>query len=179
MRLKREEFKALVRPTVVITTISKNGIPNAAPFSWTSPIAAKPPLFGFSCNLKHETWRNIRSNREFVANLVGEDFGPLMHILEQDFPYEVNEIEKANLTEMRSSKIKPPRIKEAFAWLKCRMEKHYRIADHVWIAGKISTSEIKDDYIEEVINVRKAKPLNHVYGEYFVAEMEKRKFKRA
>ena len=180
MRLKKDEFyKVLVRPTVVITTISKNGISNAAPFSWTSPITTKPPLFGFSCNLEHDTWRNIRGNGEFVVNLVGEDFGPLMHILEKDFPYEVNEIEKANLTEMRSVKIKPPRIKGAFGWLECKMEKHFRIADHIWVVGKILASEIKDDYMEEVINVRKAKPLNHIYGEYFVTEMEKRKFKRA
>jgi len=114
MRLRKEElYKVLVRPTVVITTISRNGTLNAAPFSWTSPITTKPPLFEFSCNPAHDTWRNIRSNGEFVANLVEEDFGPLMPILEHDFPYEVNEIEKANLTEMRSVKIKPPRIKEA------------------------------------------------------------------
>ena len=40
MRLKKEElYKVLVRPTVVITTISKNGIPNAAPFRWTKELA--------------------------------------------------------------------------------------------------------------------------------------------
>jgi len=180
MRLKKEEFyKMLVRPTVVVTTISKNGIPNAAPFSWTSPITTKPPLFGFSCNPKHDTWRNIRRNGEFVANLVGEDFGPLMHILEQDFPYEVNEIEKANLTKMRSVKIKPPRIKEAFGWLECKMQKHFRIADHIWIVGKVLVSEVKDGYMDEVIDVKKAKPLNHIYGKYFVIGMQKTKFKRA
>lgn len=27
-------------------------------------------------------------------------------------------------------------------------------------------------------NAEKAKPLYHIYGEYFVTEMEKRKFKR-
>jgi len=180
MRLKDEEFyKVLVRPTVVITTISKNGIPNAAPFSWTSPISTKPPLFGFSCNPKHDTWRNIRENGEFVANLVGEEFGPLMHILEQDFPYEVNEMEKANLTQTKSVKIRPPRVKEAFGWFECKMEEYFKIADHIWVVGKVLVSEVKDECMEEVINVEKAKPLNHIYEEYFVTEMEKRKFQRA
>jgi flavin reductase (DIM6/NTAB) family NADH-FMN oxidoreductase RutF len=180
MRLKEEEFyRVLVRPTVVISTISKNGIPNVAPFSFTSPISIKPPLFGFSCNPEHDTWRNIEENGEFVANLVGEDFGPLMHILEQDFPYEVSEIEKAHLTEMKSIKIRSPRIKEAFGWLECKMERHFQIADHIWIVGKVLVSEIKDDYMEVVINVERAKPLNHIYGEYFVTEMKKRKFNRA
>lgn len=180
MMIKGEEFyKLLVRPTVVITTISENGVPNAAPFSWTSPISTKPPLFGFSCNPKHDTWRNIRKNGEFVVNLVGEDFGPLMHILERDFPYEVSEIEKAHLTEMKPVKVKPPRIKEAFGWFECKMEEHFQIADHIWVVGKVLAIEVKDDYMEEVINVEEAKPLNHIFGEYFVTEMKKSKFKRA
>lgn len=180
MRLKEREFyKLLVRPTVVITTISKNGIPNAAPFSWTSPISTKPPKFGFSCSPEHDTWRNIKENGEFVVNLVGEEFGPLMHILEQDFPYEVNEMEKANLTETPSVKVKPPRIKEAFGWLECKMEEHFPVADQIWIVGEVLISEVNDEYMEEVINVEKAKPLSHIYGEYFVTEMKRRKFKRA
>jgi flavin reductase (DIM6/NTAB) family NADH-FMN oxidoreductase RutF len=179
MRVKEGEFyKLFERPTVVITTISKNGIPNAAPFSWASPISTKSPLFGFSCSPKHDTWRNIKENGEFAVNLVGEDFGPLMHILEQDFPYEVSEIERANLTEMKSVKVKPPRIKEAFGWLECKMEKHFPIADQIWVVGKVLASEVKDDYMEEVVNVKKAKPLNHI-RRVLRHRDEKRKFKRA
>ena len=37
--------KLLVRPVVVITTVSDNGIPNAAPFSFNSPISFDPPLY--------------------------------------------------------------------------------------------------------------------------------------
>ncbi|MFQ6077344.1 MAG: hypothetical protein ACE5Z5_14655 [Candidatus Bathyarchaeia archaeon] len=47
----REFYRFLVRPTVVISTISPNGVSNAAPFSWNSPMATRPtPLFGFSSN---------------------------------------------------------------------------------------------------------------------------------
>ena len=76
---------------------------------------------------------------------------------------------------MKSAKIKPPRIKEAFGWLECRMEEHFPIADHIWVVGRVLLGEIKDYCMEEVINVEKAKPLNHIYGEYFVTEMGKRK----
>jgi flavin reductase (DIM6/NTAB) family NADH-FMN oxidoreductase RutF len=179
MRLKEKEFyRILVRPTVVITTISNNGIPNAAPFSWNSPVSAEPALFGFSCNRKHDTWRNIKENHEFVVNLVGENFGPLMYILEQDFPFGVSEIEKANLSEMKSMKIKPPRIREAFGWLECKVEHFFPVANHIWIVGKVLENDVKDEYMEEVLNVEKAKPLSHIFGEYFVTEMTKRKFRR-
>jgi len=180
MKIKENEFyKLLVRPTVVISTISKNGVSNAAPFSWNSPVSSRPPLFGFACNVKHDTWRNIKLNKEFVVNLVGEKFGPLMNILERDFPYEVSEIMEAELTEMKSSKVKPPRIAESFGWLECLMVNHIEVFNYIWIIGQVLEVEVKKGSINEVIDVEKVKPLNHIFGKSFVTEMKISQFKRA
>ncbi len=176
---KKDFFKLLVRPTVVISTVSNRGISNAAPFSWTSPLSVNPPLFGFACSAKHDTWKNIQLNREFVVNLVGKEFGPLMHILEKDFPYEVSEIKEAGLTEMKAEKVKPPRIAEAFGWLECRMVNHMEASDHIWIVGEVLEAEVKEGCVNDVLNVEKVKPLNHIYGEAFVTEMKIAKFQRA
>jgi len=168
-----------VRPTVVISTISQNGIPNAAPFSFNSPVGIDPPRFCFACNPKHDTWRNIRENSEFVVNYVGEEFGPLMHILERDYPYGVNEIKEAGLTEVKAEIVKPPRIKEAYAWLECRMAMNYDVGDHILIIGDVLKVEVKDEFMKnDILNVEKAKPLNHIFGEYFVCRMKVDKFKR-
>ncbi|MHC1577379.1 MAG: flavin reductase family protein, partial [Candidatus Methanospirareceae archaeon] len=114
MELEVKAFpKLLVRPVVVVTTISERGVPNAAPFSLNTPVSFEPPLYGFSCSPAHDTWRNIQANREFVVNVAGKDFGELMEVLETDFPYEENELEHAGLTEEQAKTVKPPRIKEA------------------------------------------------------------------
>lgn len=182
MKLDLKEFyKLLVRPTVIISTISPNGISNAAPFSWNSPMATRPkPLFGFASDIKHDTWRNIKANGEFVVNMVGENFGPLMEIMEQDMPYEVSEIKECGLTEINSLHIQPPRIKEAFGWFECTMTDFFSISDReVWIVGEILEVEVKDEAIHEVVNVEKVKPLNHIWGTTFVIDMKLTKFKRA
>jgi len=182
LKLPKEDFyKLLVRPTVVISTISRRGISNAAPFSWNSPVAMKPvPLFGFSSNTQHDTWRNIRENGEFVVNLVGEDFGPLMSILERDFPYEVSEIKEAGLTEVEARKVRPPRIGEAFGWLECRMTDYLKLSErNVWIVGEVLEVEVKEGVMKEVVDVEKVKPLNHIWGESFVTQMKITKFPRA
>ncbi|MFB0551145.1 MAG: flavin reductase family protein [Nitrososphaeria archaeon] len=174
-------YKLLVRPTAVISTSSPNGVSNAAPFSWNSPIAIKPvPLFGFSSNVNHDTWRNIKENGEFVVNLVGEDFGPLMEVMESDFPYEVSEIKKCGLTEIKSNHVKPPRIQEAFGWLECRMTQYVSLSErNVWIIGEVLEAEVKDEAFDDVVDVEKVKPLNHIWGEAFVTEMRITRFKRA
>ena len=182
MKLDLKDFgKLLVRPTVVISTISSNGVSNAAPFSFNSPVATRPkPLFGFESNVAHDTWRNVKENGEFVVNLVGERFGPLMEIMERDFPYEVSEIKECGLTEVKSNHVRPPRIKEAFGWMECRMTKHVELSYRaVWVIGEILEVEVDDAAIDDVLNVEKVRPLNHMWGEYFVTEMKRTKFRRA
>jgi flavin reductase (DIM6/NTAB) family NADH-FMN oxidoreductase RutF len=182
MKLDLKEFyKLLVRPTVVITTVSPEGVSNAAPFSFNSPVATRPkPLFGFESNVTHDTWRNIEENGEFVVNLVDESFGTLMEIMEKDFPYEVSEIKECGLTEIKASRVKPPRIKEAFGWIECKMTQHVVLSERaIWVIGEILEVEVENEAIDEVLNVEKVKPLNHIWGEYFVTEMKRTKFKRA
>ena len=172
-------YKLLLRPVVVISTVSKNGISNAAPFSFNMPISFVPPIFSFSCNPAHDTWKNIKEGGEFVANIVGEDFGPLMQILEKDFPYETSEITEAGLTETKSNHIAPPRIKEAYAWLECKMIHNVELGDHIFIAGEVLEAEIKDEFIDKTVILDKAKPLSHVAGPFFGVGSKPVDFKRA
>jgi flavin reductase (DIM6/NTAB) family NADH-FMN oxidoreductase RutF len=180
MELEKKAYsKLLVRPVVVITTRSKRGIPNAAPFSFNSPISLEPPLYGFSCNPAHDTWKNVRENGEFVVNVVGKDFGELMQVLETDYPYEDNEIEHAGLTEEKAKTVKPPRLKEAKAWIECKFEKNVELGDHIWIVGGVLAVGVKDEFWKEkgVIDVEKL--LCHVGGEFFAVDMKEAKYKRA
>lgn len=169
--------KLLVRPVVVITTISKKGIPNAAPFSLSTPVSFEPPLYGFSCSPAHDTWKNIQETGEFVVNVAGKGFGELMHVLETDYPYEDNEIEHAGLTEEKAKTVKPPRIKEAMAWIECKQEKNVELGNHIWIVGRVLAAGVQDDSWNEVIDAEKL--LCHISGEFFAVDMKEAKYKRA
>lgn len=180
MELKGKEYsKVLVRQVIVVSTISENGIANAAPFSLSSPISFEPALFGFSCNPKHDTWRNIQKTKEFVVNVVSADFGPLMKILETDYDYEVSEIEKAGLTEEKSKKLKSPRIKEANAWIECAFDSSVELGDHIWIVGKVLCAEIKDGLMTTVLDLDKANNLCHISGKFFACGASIKEFERA
>jgi flavin reductase (DIM6/NTAB) family NADH-FMN oxidoreductase RutF len=182
MELERKAFpKLLVRTAVVITTISERGISNAAPFSFNSPISFDPPLYGFSCNPAHDTWRNIRENGEFVVNVVGKDLAERMHILETDYPYEDSEIAHAGLTEAQAKVVKPPRIKEAIAWIECTLDQYIELGDHIWITGGVMAVEVKDEFWKEsgLLDVEKANLLCHVAGESFAVDMKEARVERA
>jgi flavin reductase (DIM6/NTAB) family NADH-FMN oxidoreductase RutF len=170
--------KMLTRPCIVVSTISMNGVSNAAPFSFNSPATTKPPMYGFCCEVEHDTWRNIKENKEFVVNLVDESFGKLMEPLSRDLPYEKSEIIESGLTEEPSKTIKPPRIREAYGWIECRMTSYEQLSPRVvWIFGEILASEIRKSAFDEVVDVENVKPLNHIWGENFVVMMWRKKYK--
>lgn len=86
---------------------------------------------------------------------------------------------KAELTEMKSSKVKPPRIAESFGWLECLMVNHIEVFNYIWIIGQVLEVEVKKGNMNEVLDVEKVKPLNHIFGKSFVTEMKMTQFKRA
>ena len=177
MKLPENKFYALlVRPVVIITTTSKDGKVNAAPFSFTTPLSFSPPLFSFATMPTHDTWQNLLETKEFVANIAGKNLGRVMHILEEDFPRGVNEIEKANLHEEKSLYVKPPRIKEALGWIECKMEKYVETGDHILVVGKVLCAEVKEEFWKEVIDTKEV--LFHITGEYFAQDARLCKYRR-
>ncbi len=178
MELKPEQFtKLLVRPVVIITTVSADGKVNAAPFSFNTPVSFEPPLYAFATDPEHDTWLNIKEVDEFVVNVAGKDLGEVMHILETDYPRGVNELEKAGLSEVPAKKVKPPRVKEAIGWIECKLESYFETGDHVLVVGRVLEVEVKDEFFDKVVDVSKV--LCHVSGRYFVQDMKIAEYERA
>ena len=175
----RDFHKLMIRPTVVMSTVSPNGVSNAAPVSFNSPVTTGPvPLYGFCCETEHDTWINIRENGEFVVNLVGEEFGPLMAELSADLPYEMSEIAECGLTEEKARHVKPPRIAEAYGWIECRMREHIVLSQRaVWIIGEVLSVGVRDEAFDGVVDIEKVRPLNHITGENYVIGREVTKYR--
>jgi flavin reductase (DIM6/NTAB) family NADH-FMN oxidoreductase RutF len=70
---------ALVVPPPVgwISTISKNGVRNLAPYSYVNLMGRDPPYVSFGSTGVKDSLQNLREVPEFVANIV------TMHLLER------------------------------------------------------------------------------------------------
>src|ERR1700704_4549336 len=117
-----DAYKLLVstvvpRPIALATTVDAAGQVNAAPFSFFNAVSSVPPVvvLGISPGDSagdgwKDTERNIRDTGEFVINLVDEALAERMNICAVDFPKDIGELEKAELTAVSSVEVKPPRI---------------------------------------------------------------------
>ncbi|PWK62370.1 flavin reductase (DIM6/NTAB) family NADH-FMN oxidoreductase RutF [Roseicyclus mahoneyensis] len=115
----------LPRPIAWVTTISRAGVVNAAPFSFFNVFGQDPALVVLG--LEHhadggmkDTTRNIRETGEFVINLVSEAMlEPMVRSAAKVGP-EVSEPERLGLKLAPSAHVAPPRLADAPAALECR-----------------------------------------------------------
>jgi flavin reductase (DIM6/NTAB) family NADH-FMN oxidoreductase RutF len=113
------------RPIAWVTTRSRAGVVNAAPFSFFNAMGSDPPTVAIGIlpregRLK-DTATNIVETAEFVVNLVSEDNAEAMNVTCIDAPPDIDELQLARLTAVPSRSVAPPRIGEAPVAFECRV----------------------------------------------------------
>ena len=128
----RDVYKLMIgsilpRPIAFVSSLSAAGVRNLAPFSFFTAISANPPVICFAPMVratggpKKDTLRNVQETREFVVNIVSEDFAQQMNICSAEFPPEVDEFEQSGLTPVASEVVRPPRVRESKVHYECRL----------------------------------------------------------
>ena len=112
------------RPIAWVTTLSEDGVVNAAPYSFFNVLGHEPPTLAIGLLAGRgrfkDTATNILATGEFVVNLVSEANATAMNITCVDAPPDVDELALAGLTAVASHKIRPPRIAESPVSFECR-----------------------------------------------------------
>ena len=136
------------RPIAWVSTISPDGVPNLAPFSFFTGISANPPVICFApmvrtsgVERKKDTLRNIEEMGEFVVNVVSEDIAEKMNACAPEFPSSVDEFEVAGLTAIASDLVRPPRVGESKISMECRLVRIVEVSDKP-LGGSLVLGEI-------------------------------------
>ena len=115
------------RPIAFVSTLSPEGVANLAPFSFFTGVSANPPVVCF-CPMRRggpyphkDTLHNITITREFVVNVVSEEFAEHMNATSAEFPPDVDEFVASGLTPIPSDLVKPPRVKESHVHMECKL----------------------------------------------------------
>jgi flavin reductase (DIM6/NTAB) family NADH-FMN oxidoreductase RutF len=156
--------QVLPLPVVLISTVSKGGIRNAAPWSCVMPILRPLDLVIIASWLKRDTLDNIRQTGEFVINVPPVEMADEVMICARNFPPEIDEFEMAGLKARPSAKIKPPGIDGCLAWMECTLEEEILRDKYALIIGKVVYLEIDDAVMDEKgeINLERARQLSKV-----------------
>ena len=178
------------RPIAFVSTRSKDGENNVAPFCYFNGVCSKPPTIMFAPARRgwdgeeKDTLINIRDTEEFVVNIVSESFAEKMVMCATDFDSDVDEFEISGLTPTNSQKIKPPRVGEAKISFECKLNQIVEIGDGTAGSGFVVIGTIVLFHIDDGIydNGRiltdKLEPLGRLAGNWYTRSTDTLKIDR-
>ena len=123
--MKFDPFKALAvpRPIGWIGTLSRDGVPNLAPYSFFNAVSDRPPMVMFSSVGRKDSLRNIEDNGEFTCSIANWDLHEAMNLSSAPVAHGVDEFALAGLTQAASICVRPPRVAQAPAAFECKVWK--------------------------------------------------------
>jgi flavin reductase (DIM6/NTAB) family NADH-FMN oxidoreductase RutF len=149
------------RPIAWVSTLSRDGVPNLAPFSFFNCVSAEPPLVAFAPALRSvenghapkDTLRNIRETGEFVINVVTFKLAEAMNLTSGEYDHSVNEFDVAKLTTRPSEIVRPAQVAESPVSFECKI---YQIIDFglkppggSLVIGEIVSVHIKESVLRD------------------------------
>ena len=145
------------RPIAWVSTVSPNGIPNLAPFSYFNGVCSAPAALMFSVvnhpdGSKKDTTRNIESNGQFVVNVVPFELSDQMASTAAGLDYEESEFDAAGLSTAPSQIVSPPRVLESPVHFECEVLQIVLIGEGPLAAnviiGKILLIDVADAVLD-------------------------------
>lgn len=165
-----ERYKLLIgcvvpRPIAFVSTISPDGRPNLAPFSFFTAVGSDPMLMLF-CPANNNDGSEKDSLRnaslpaeggvgEFVVNIVTESIARPMAATAEPLPYGESEFALAGLHETPSRRVRPARVAECPVSFECRTTSIIRTNPGRPSGGNIVIGEVVHVFVrDDVIDAR-------------------------
>lgn len=154
----RERYKLLIgavvpRPIALVTTISRQGIVNAAPFSFFNCLSADPAILALGVEFRpsgaqKDTGANVRETLAFTINIVSNALVEAMNACAIPFVGDVDELAEAGLTAAPGFKTPCPRILQAPIAFECRHHTTLSIGNsREIILGEVVHGHVRADII--------------------------------
>lgn len=168
-------YKSIVvpRPIGWISTLSRDGIVNLAPYSQFNNLGYDPPYVMFSANSfpgtgrRKDSAKNATDTGEFVVNMATYDLREAVNITSQFVPPEADEAALAGLEMIPSRIVRTPRVAASPVHLECRF--HCSVAlpgrafdqVHHVVIGRVVGVHIRDDVLtpDGKLDILKIRPL--------------------
>jgi len=168
--LRHDPFKAIIAPRPIgwVTTMSKAGAINLAPYSFFNAFADRPPLLAFSAVGVKEALAFAQETGEFVWNMPTWDLRHAMNETSATLPRGENEFLHAGLEMAPCNLVKPPRVAKSPVAMECKVTSIQELKDiegkgiDYWLVlGQVVGVHIDPAFIDEdgILQLAEIKPI--------------------
>jgi flavin reductase (DIM6/NTAB) family NADH-FMN oxidoreductase RutF len=168
-------YKSIVvpRPIGWISTVSRDGVVNLAPYSQFNNLGYDPPYVMFSANSlpgtgrRKDSARNAADTGEFVVNMATYELREAVNITSQLLPSGTDEAALAGLEMIPCRIVNAPRVAASPVHLECRFHCSLALPGNAFdqvhhvVIGRVVGVHIRDDALtpEGKLDVVKIRPL--------------------
>lgn len=150
------------RPVVIVSCSSLDGRRNALTIAWSTPTSFNPPMVAVSISPKNYSYSIISESKEFAINVPSIEFLDDVYYLGSVSGREVNKLELRKIRVSKGKRINSPILEDCYANLECKVEKEIVTGDHTLFIGQVLAVYCSEDlFYEEVVDVKKYKPILH------------------
>ena len=171
--LPRDPFKSCVipRPIGWISTVSPEGVPNLAPYSFFNGVAGDPPMVMFASGMRSadapkDSIHNAEQTGEFTCSMVSFDLKEIMNDTSSAYDAAVDEAGHLGIEMEQSELVKPMRVKAAPIHMECtyfdtmELPKDRNGAGNAICVGRVVGVHIRDDFLKDgFVDVEKIRPV--------------------
>ena len=179
--LRFNPFKALIvpRPVGWISTLSEDGTPNLAPFSFFNAIGDNPPMIMFSVGSRNDTLQNIEVTKECTCSFASKSLIDAMNMSSAGVDGSVNEFSLAGIEGAASQLVQPERVAASPAALECRYLKSIELppkangaAGYTTVIAEVVGIYIDDTFIKDgLVDTAAMEPIARLgYMDYAVID---------
>lgn len=129
---------------VLVSTTSKEGVNNVAPFGMFMMASSRPPMILVGVSPKADTHTNIIETKEFVVSIPKTSIVDAVYAAGEKFPPEVDEFQHVDLTPYKSNLIKAPKVSECLVNLECTLAWHQNAGNHTIFCGNVIDADIDE-----------------------------------
>ncbi|EFL90453.1 flavin reductase family protein [Ahrensia sp. R2A130] len=172
-------FKAIVAPRPIgwISTLTKDGAANLAPYSFFNGVGDAPEMVMFASGGMKDSARNAIDTGEFTFNFVGRAMKDAMNASSASLPYGEDEFDHAGLTKAAGATVACPRVQGAAAAMECKLVETLtpqtlsgEPSSYTILVGQVTGTFIDDAFVTEGgrFDIAKADPIMRAgYRDYF------------
>jgi len=179
--LAHNPWTALIvpRPIGWISTLSDDGTPNLAPYSFFNAASGVPPFVMFSSSGRKDSQTNIESTEEFVVNMAVADLAEAMNLSSAAVAPGVDEFALVGLEKAPCRNVRPPRVAASPVALECVLNSIVPLiardgtrARSSVIIGEVVGIHISDAVIADgMLDITRLRPLSRLgYMDYSITD---------
>jgi flavin reductase (DIM6/NTAB) family NADH-FMN oxidoreductase RutF len=141
------------RPIAWISTRSKNGVDNLAPYSFFTVASCNPPVLLYTQvtqrnGIDKDTLQNLIDTGECVVNIVNASLLEKMNATSASLGEEISEFDFADVEHTKSCKVTPHSVKESAIRYECTLREVISLGD-LPAGGTIVLLDVKSIYVRD------------------------------